>query len=278
MIYSIIFILALLWALLFSFVDYDNDIFFNIANNKSYLVLPSKISFQNIEKVYLVMVKTVPYGTGTRDVMLPEMFMNTLLYAFGSAFFNALAPCMMGYITAKFNFKFNRFIDTLVIITMILPIVGALPATIHIVSTLTLMDSIPGLWIMAFGFANVYYFVFKAAFKSVPSSLNESASIDGAGNVRIFIQIMLPLVKTIFLSVMTVMFVSAWNNYTTPLAFAPNKPTAAYGLFLLVQGTRTSDPTLKMTGAMILMVPILILYAFLNKKLMGNLTMGSVKG
>lgn len=276
-VYSLIFISALLWALSFSFVDFDNQIEYNFDNGNSYLVFPNKFDFRNILGVYEKIKKEVAFGAGTKIITLPEMFLNSLLYALGVSFAGTLAPCIMGYVTAKYNFKFNKIIDTVVIVTLILPIVGALPSQLKVVIGLKLNDSIPGLWIMAFGFANMYYFVFKAIFKSLPEALYESASMDGAGEFKIFLRIMLPLVKTTFSSVMLVGFVAAWNNYTVPLAFAPNKPTAAYGLFTLVQGTRAM-PTEKMTGAMILMIPILVAYIFLNKKLMGNLTMGSVKG
>ncbi len=278
LIYTLILLAVLIWGLEFSFVDYQNDIYFNKENGRSFLVFPSSFNFDNVVKVFENMKQTVPDGLGTRDVMLPEMFLNSILYALGVSFCSTLAPCIMGYITARFKFKFNRIIDVIVIVTMIIPIIGSLPAQIKLVYRLGLDNSFFGLWIMGFGFANMYYFVFKAIFKGIPDSIYESAMLDGASNFRIFIQIMLPLVRTTFLSVMVIGFVAAWNNYTTPLAFAPNKPTAAYGLFLFIQSTRISEPTLKMMAAMMLMIPILIVYATCNKFLMGNLTMGSVKG
>ena len=280
-IYTLILLAALIWAFVFAFVDFENDIMSNINNpNRSYLVWPQKWNFSNIVDVYNSIYCEIPYGTSKRVILLPEMFVNSILYSLGVSFMSTLAPCIMSYVTAKFRFKFNTVVDSIVLITISLPIVGALPSQIRIVYGLNLDNSIIGLWIMAFGFASMYYFVFKAAFIAIPNSLSESASLDGAGNFRIFIKIMLPLVKITFASVMLICFVSAWNNYTTPLAFSPHKPTVAYGLFRLIQGwgTRINEPTLKMMGAMMLMIPILIVYALLNKKLMGNLTVGGVKG
>lgn len=276
--YATILITALVWAFTFSFVDFENEIQYNIANGKSFLVLPSKISFDNLTAVSGAMKKTVPFGAGTRDVELVEMFANSILYGVGVAFFGTLAPCIMGYMTSKYRCWFNKVIDVIVIVTMVLPIVGALPSQLRISTSLQIYDTLYGLWIMAFGFANMYYLVFKAIFKSLPDALQEAAMVDGASDFRICVQIMMPLVRTTFSSVMLIMFVSAWNNYTTPLAFAPNKPTAAYGLHMLIHGTRTSEPTLKMTGAMLLMIPILVFFCLFNKKLLGELTVGSVKG
>lgn len=275
-IYSLILIIVIAWAIMFSLTDFETEILY--VKGRKFLVIPDKLYFSNYSKVYGVFRTKVESGAGSRMVYLPEMFLNSVLYAGGVGITSALAPCLVGYCTAKFNFKFNRVLDSIVLITIILPIVGALPSQIKIVYGLRMNDSIPSLWVMAFGFANMYYFVFKAIFKSIPDSLREAAQIDGASNFYIFVKIMLPLVMPTFISVVVLQFVPAWNNYTTPLAFAPNKPTAAFGFFNLVQATQTSEPTLKMTGAMLLMFPILLLYCGLNKFMSGNLTVGSVKG
>ena len=274
--YSLVFITAIAWAIMISLTDYETEILY--VKGRNFLVFPDKLCFNNYARTYEVFRKEVVSGAGNRMVYLPEMFLNSVLYAVGVGIASAFAPCLVGYCTAKFDFKFNKVLDSIVLITIILPVVGALPSQIKIVYGLNMNDSIPGLWVMAFGFANMYYFVFKAIFKGVPDSLKEAAQIDGASNFYIFVRIMLPLVMPTFISVAVLQFVNAWNNYTTPLAFAPNKPTAAFGFFSLVQATQTSEPTLKMSGAILLMFPILLLYCFLNKFMSGNLTVGSVKG
>ena len=271
--YSLILIAVAIWAVIFSLTNFMEDIFFD----NTYLVLPEKLHFENYKRVFEVMMVTVEDGAGTRDVLLPEMFLNSLLFAVGSAFFGALAPCLMGYITSKFKFKFNNFIEGIVLITIVLPIVGSLPSNIRIVYGLGLNDSISGIWIMAFGFANMYFFIFKAAFSAVPKSISEAAYIDGANHWSIFFTINLPLVKTTFFSVFTLILVSAWNNYATPLAFAPNVPTVSYGLMIFIHNTRVNEPPLQMAGALLLLIPILTVFAFTNQLLMGNLSIGGVK-
>ena len=166
------------------------------------------------------------------------MFGNSILYAVGSGFAMAAAPCLMGYITARFDFKFNKIVDAAVLISMILPIVGSLPSTINIVYGLKLDDTFLGLWILSFGFTNMYYFIFKASFSGIGKAYSEAAEIDGANNLTIFFQIMMPLVKTTFMSIFLIAFVRMWNDYNRPLAFAPNLPTASFGLFRFLQNTR----------------------------------------
>ena len=143
--------------------------------------------------------------------------------------------------------------------------VGSLPSNIKIVEDLHLDNTYYGFWIMAFGFPTMYYFVFKSAYKSIPMSLSESARIDGANNFQIFIKINLPLVRITFLSVFVLMFVGYWNNYSTPLAFAPEIPTVAYGFWYSVVRNTHLEKTQEIAGAMIMVIPMLIMFIFANK-------------
>ena len=273
--YSLLLISVFIWAILFSLTDFMDDIYWGGGH---YLVWPEKFRFDNLTKVADAIKLTVKSGGGTREVGLLEMFGNSILYAVGSGFAMAAAPCLMGYITARFDFKFNKVIDAAVLISMILPIVGSLPSTINIVYGIKLNDNFLGLWILSFGFTNMYYFIFKASFSGIGKAYSEAAEIDGASNITVFFQIMLPLVKTTFMSIFLIAFVRMWNDYNRPLAFAPNLPTASFGLFRFLQNTRVNEPPLKMMGSMMLMIPILTFFAIFNKKLMGNLTVGGVKG
>ena len=275
-IYSLVFILTIAWAIMFSLTDYESEILY--VKGRNFLVFPDKLYFENYAEAYKAFELTIKDGAGTRPAQLPEMFLNSVLYAGGVGIVSALAPCLVGYCVSKYKFAFNKALDLIVLMTIILPIVGALPSQIRIVYSMKLNDSIPGLWIMSFSFANMYYFVFKAIFKGIPDSLKEAAQMDGASNFRVFVQIMLPLVMPTFISIAVIAFVQSWNNYTSPLAFAPNKPTAAYGFFRLTRNTQVSEPTLKIAGAMVLMIPILLLYCVMNRFMTGNLTVGSVKG
>lgn len=274
LIYSIIILLVFAWAVVFSLTDYTTEIFLR----NRYLVMPAKIHFENFAKVYEYFRVEIEQGAGTRFVYLPEMFLYSVAFSVGRGFFGALAPCLVAYAATKFKYRFNQIIDGIVFVVMILPIVGSLPSSIRVVYALNLNDRMIGLWIMGFAFAGMYYFVFKAAFHAVPNALSEAAVIDGANNHQIFLLINFPLVKITFLSVFTLVFVGNWNDYTTPLVYARSLPTAAYGLHLFIHQTKISQPTLMMTAAMLLMFPMLLLYIFANKFLLGNLTMGGVKG
>ena len=104
--------------------------------------------------------------------------------------------------------------------------------------------------------------------------------IDGASNWKIMTSITLPLVRNTFFTVMLITFISFWNDYQTPLIYLPSYPTVALGMYHMGSTTENGLSTvpMRMTGAMLMLVPILILFSLLHKKLMGNLTMGGIKG
>ena len=160
---------------------------------------------------------------------------------------------------------------------MALPLVGTLPSMMKIVYGLNLNDSFIGLWLLAFNFISMYYFIYKGMYKSIPESLSESAKIDGANQFEIFVRIVLPLVRITFLSVFVLLFVQYWNNYTTPQAFAKDLPTIAFGFHDEVTTNTHLIECEKMAASFILIIPMFIMFIFANKFLMGNLTMGGVK-
>jgi len=276
-IYSLLMLMMLVWAIIFSLTDYTNDIFF--SETGSYLVMPKNLYFKNYADAIKLYTCEVEYGLGTRVLTYLDLLFNSLVFAVGRSFFGALAPCIMGYAASQFRFKFNGFLDGFVIVAMILPIVGALPSQIELLNSLGLMDSYFGLFIMSFSFLNMYYLIFKGTFGGMSKGYSEAALLDGASNLTIFLKIMLPLARTVFFTIFILNFVSNWNTYTTVMVFAPNIPTISYVFYIKTRvNTHAGDETTRMASAMILMIPILIFYIFTNKLIMGNLTVGGLKG
>jgi ABC-type glycerol-3-phosphate transport system permease component len=272
--YVITLVYPLLWGLLNSFrsrTAYMQNIF---GFPNSLYLGNYQISFQYFE------VPIQLASGGTRRVGIGEMFVNSILYAGGSAFFASLTSCITAYLVAKFNYKFSKVVYAIVIITMILPIVGSLPSEIHMSKMLGIYDSIIGIWIMKSNFLGLYFLVFHAAFKQLPKDFAEAAQIDGASNLRILVSIYLPLVKNTFYTILLLQFIGFWNDYQTPMIYLESYPTVAYGLWYTLFN---STPAMSYVGAklassMIVFIPILLVFLSFNKRLMGNLTMGGIKG
>ena len=212
-----------------------------------------------------------------RNAQLGELFYNTIIYSVSGALFSAFVPCVAAYVCAKFDYKFSRFIYALVVFTMALPIVGALPSQMQVMDTLRLHDTIHGVVIMQSGFAGMYFLVYYGVFKAYPQGYIEAAEIDGASDLKIFLKIVLPMVKTTFFTIALLRFIGLWNDYQTIMIFMPTYPTAAIGMYQFNFLGQNASLSSKISGSMLLILPIIVLFFVFHDKLMGNLTMGGMK-
>ena len=218
-------------------------------------------------------------GQGRYYVTFWPMLYNTLMYAIGSAAIRAIVPCVVGYVTAKFDYKFSKFINTLVLVLMTVPIVGSAPSEFQILQELQLYDTMIGNYIQKFNFLGMYYLVYYAAFKNMSNDFAEAAYVDGASELRVMIQIIIPMIANIIGTVFLIHFIDFWNDYQTPLLYLPSYATLARGLFTLSRKQQGDFATVpyRMAGCLLLATPILILFLIFKEKLMGNLSMGGIK-
>ncbi len=230
---------------------------------------------------YLNAFKTfnVPLHGGRVQIGLLVQYGYSLLYALGGAFFATLVPCVTAYVTARFPFRFGKIVYAVVVVTLAFPIVGALPSQLRLMSLFGLYDSFFGVWLMQASFLGIYFLIFHAAYAGAPKDIAEAAEIDGAGNLRIFLEIALPLSDKLFLTVMLIKFIGFWNDYQTPMLFLPSFPTAAYGMYYFFFDTRTASawPTMKIAGAILLLAPVFIIFLCFQKRLVGDLMLGGIK-
>ena len=207
-------------------------------------------------------------------------FSNSLLYAVGCAVSQTLTPCLVAYIVARYRYKFLNIYYMTVIVTMSLPIIGALPSEIMVSKALGLYDTFWGQWIMKAHFLGLYFLVFHAQFKMIPYEYTEAAKIDGASNFRIMTMIIMPLAWSTISTVLLLSFVGFWNDYQAPMLYLPSYPVAAYGIFLFQDSTEqvlSYTPT-KLAGITLLAIPIVIVFLIFQNKLMTNLSIGGLKG
>lgn len=214
------------------------------------------------------------------EITMAKMFWYAFVYAAGCAFFNALVPMLTAYMCARFKFFFSKIVHTIVVVAMILPLVGTLPSELRMAKLFGLYDQLWGLWIMKANFLGMYFLVYYGNFKALPMAYTEAAKIDGAGNFDILIRIIIPLVKNTFFTIFLLYFITYWNDYNTPLVFMPSYPTIAYGLYEVTQTTQNemSYTTMKMAASILMLMPILVLFLAFHKRLLGNLTVGGLKG
>ena len=270
--YAVLLFLPLLWALISSLkadIDFRNNLF----------GLPRNWMFSNYSDAMTGFYVPVETGNTFRNVYMTEQFLTSLLYALGCAFTATFVPCFVGYLTAKFRYKFSSVLTAVVIVCITLPVVGSLPSEIRMAKLFGLYDHVWGAWIMKANFLSMYLLVFQGVFRGVPDEFTEAAKLDGAGNLRIFLRIMFPLVSQTFLTVFLLNFIVFWNDYQTPLIFMPNVPTVSYGLYLFNRKTEGEFSTvpMKLTGAVLVFLPVLVLFCIFQKRLVGNISVGGLK-
>ena len=229
-----------------------------------------------------IFVKVRIASGGFKYVGILQMYLNTILYAMGCAFFSTFIPCCTAYLTGRFNYKFSGVIVGIVIVTMSLPIVGSTPSSLQLARALGLYDSIYGMWLMSAHFqVGIHFLVFHEAFRNFPVAYKEAAEIDGANHIQVMFRIMIPLVKNVFITVFLLRLIGLWNDYQTPLLYIPNKPTIAYGLYyfsFVNTDNQTFSVPMQLTGAFLLSVPIFIVFVVFQKRIMTNISIGGIKG
>ncbi len=268
-IYTIILLGLMYWALESSFKE-NRD----FRNNP--IGLPEEF-YNNYKGVFDLFTTRVQYEDGTQsDVGFWNMVLNSIAYAVGCAFFETFVTYIVAYLCARYKYRFSKIVYVLVLAYMVTPVVGTLPSQIAIARSLGIFGKMYGIWIMNATFLGMYFLVFYEIFKSLPNAYFEAARIDGANDMHLLTKIAMPITLTSFATVFLINFIKYWNDYQTPLIFVKTRPTLAYGMFLFTQ-TRPKIPEL-MSAAVVVLIPVIILFIATNKKLMGNITVGGIKG
>ena len=279
--YAVILFFALYWMITASLkteTEIATDNFFG---------LPREWLFSNYAYATSVFEHYIP--TGDVIKLFPSfistgldcgIIINTILYTIGGAFCATIVPCFVGYVVAKFDYKFSKILYAIVIITMILPIVGNYPSMVDVMYSLKIYDTFIGNWLQKSNFLGMYFLIFYAGFKSLPNDYMEAAYIDGASDWRVLLKIMFPLVRPVFLTIMIIHFIDIWNDYQTVLLYLPSHPTIAFSVFMKATSTETGSARteIKMASCMIMVIPTITVFIIFREKLMGNLSMGGIKG
>ena len=273
--YSVSFITPFLWAFNTSLkdeIDFMLDTF-GIVNPQAIYLENYRLAYDLIEVT--IMKNGVPYV-----VEFWELIGNSVIYSVLCTIMHVLTPCITAYAVARYDFKFSKVIYTTVIVTMILPTIGNLASSIQVSKWFFTYDSFIGLAVMKGYFIGTNFLIFYAAFKSISKEYTEAAEIDGASQWQIMTQVILPLAKTTVSAVALISFIAYWNDYATPMIYLPSHPTIAYGLYYFNNSTNNeaSFVTVRLAGCIIVSVPILLVFILFKDKLMGNLTVGGIKG
>lgn len=188
-----------------------------------------------------------------------------------------LLMAMAGYAFAKMRFRGRGAMFALVLATMMVPVQITMIPTYLFLNSVHLTNTLLGIafptLVSAFSI-----FLFRQFMVTIPDEILEAARLDGAGEARIFVRIVLPMSKPILAVQAVLTFIAGWNSFLWPLVLANDqtKYTLAVGLSLLNQQLSVNPP-LQMAGATLMILPILAVFAVLQKHVVRGFSMSGMK-
>lgn len=217
------------------------------------------------------------YSRGFMALEYMQSFRNTLLVAGGAAILQTLSCAMVGYGFARFKFPGRDKIFLLVLFAMIVPPHAIIIQLFILVSRLGWLETykpfiIPSIFGMGLRGA-LFVFIYRQFFKGMPWELEDAAMIDGAGPLRIFLNVMLPLAQPAILVVFLFSFVWHWNDSLEPsiylsrseLFFLPQRLTIVEAALANVQLRGMWGTGTIMAATLLVILPLLVLYLFTQR-------------
>jgi raffinose/stachyose/melibiose transport system permease protein len=185
---------------------------------------------------------------------------------------------MVGWILQRRQSRLTGMINFLVLAGLIVP--PAVVPTIWVLQGLGLFKTIPGLILIEIAFGLSFcILIFRAFIATIPRELDEAALIDGAGPVRLFFQIVLPLLRSVIVTAVVVQAVFVFNDFVNPLYFLPGAQNATVQLTLYTfQGQFATQWNLLFMNILVITIPMLLMYIFFNRQIVAGLTSGAIKG
>lgn len=202
---------------------------------------------------------------------------NSIILSVLSVILIVVTASMMGYVIQRRQQKLISVINGLVLMGMVIPI--SVAPTYMILKSLNLSGTFIGLSLVYVAvYLPIATFIYTGAYKSIPRTLDEAASIDGCGPIRTLFNIILPLMKPATVTVIIISFMSVWNDMTMPLYFlnSPKKYTVVLSTYLFY-GQKSSDWHLVFANIVLVSLPIVIVYFTLQKYVISGMTGGAIK-
>lgn len=193
------------------------------------------------------------------------------------SFVGLLLRAMAGYGFAKFRFPGRGPLYAVVLATMMIPDQVTMIPTYLILNQLGLTNTIPG--IVMPGLVSAFnVFLFRQFFTTIPDELLEAARLDGAGEVRIFLRVVLPVSGPILAIQAILTFIASWNSFLWPLIVATDQDryTLPVGLALL-EGQYSSNYGVLMAGAAVMVLPVLVVFVLCQRYVVRGFMMSGLK-
>lgn len=219
------------------------------------------------------------------DGLFPKWFGNTLIVAIFTTIISTMFVLMVSYALSRFRFKGRTFIMKINLVLGMFPGFLGMIINYWLMYTIGLQGTFWSLIIIYSAGAGMGFYISKGFFDTISKSIDEAAMIDGASRAQIFFKITLPLSKPIIVYTILTSFMGPWGDYITSsyIIGQENKAnwTIPTGLYSMISGTMTygtSYYNVFYAGALLIAIPIGLLFMFMQKYYVSGVTGGSVKG
>lgn len=238
-------------------------------------LVPTDISFRHYTSLL----------SGERGPFL-RWYLNTIIVCFTVAFVQVFLSVMAAYAFSRFRFAGRRLGLLSLLLVMMFPSILSMIAIYTMISDLGKsipllgLDSVPGYLIILLGGSLGQVWLIKGFFDTVPKELDEAAIIDGANHWQVFTRILLPALVPILATTLLLSLVGVLSEFLLGSIFltSDENKTLAVGLYGLLSGDRSNNLGVFAAGSVMIMVPVIILYQFLQRYIVGGSTAGAVKG
>ncbi|MFT4102381.1 MAG: sn-glycerol-3-phosphate ABC transporter permease UgpE [Burkholderiaceae bacterium] len=206
-------------------------------------------------------------GTDLSGQPVGRMMLNSLVMALAIAIGKIVISLLSAFALIYFRFRFKGLVFWAIFITLMLPVEVRIMPTYQVISDLRLLDSYLGLTLPLMASATAT-FLFRQFFMTVPDELVEAARIDGAGPMRFFWHILLPLSRTSIAALFVILFVHGWTQYLWPLLITTQEsmyPVVVGIRRMIAGGDAATEWNLVMAIAMLAMVPPVLVVLLMQR-------------
>ena len=229
------------------------------------LSLPTELHWENFVKVW-------------QDGSILRSYGNSILISVVSVALTVLVSAMAAYVLSRNRSRFNRKVYVYFSLGLMFPL--SMVTVVKVMRVLHLYNNRLGVILLfAALMTPLSIFLYYGFISGIPKELDEAAIMDGAGPVRTFFQVLFPIMKPVTVTIVMIDFLSAWNDFTTPLYLLPDPDKAVvvqqvYNFY----GTFTASWNLVCVTILYAILPILIVYVLGQRYIISGLVSGSVKG
>lgn len=261
---SFIWILPIVWLIMSSFRKEPGAY--------TAYIIPKEFTLDNYTRLF----------TETSLFNYPRWFMNTLVVAIFSCIISTVIVLLTSYALSRLRFKMRKPIMNIALVLGMFPGFMSMIAIYHILKAFGLTQSLFALVLVYSGGAALGYYISKGFFDTIPKAIDESAMLDGASKNTIFWKITLPLSKPIVVYTILMAFIGPWVDFIFVSVIMKDNYqnyTVALGLFQMLSRENIYQYFTRFAaGAVLIAIPITILFIYMQKYYVSGITGGSVKG